>query len=663
MAISPVITVILVPVDRLHFANFDALLIGDDYDYDSPSGKVPETDVAVDYAVHSGSSPKLPRVGAGLSSESDHESEIKCEPEKGVKLPPIFAPKSPTTEFDSTNIKVALRCRPLSLREQGSRFCLRCSGNTVFVLSKIPDDKDYLRKDRAQEKRFTFDHVFDQNCNQEQVYHSTTRGLISQVLNGFNATVFAYGATGAGKTFTMLGTEENPGIMALTLQDMFRVITENEATCTYTITLSYIEIYNELIRDLLNPTSGQLTLREDPLKGMIVHGAQEVVATSATEVLDMLRTGNAQRTTEATGANLVSSRSHAVLQLVIESRDRLPGTKSVRCSKLSLIDLAGSERANKTKNKGLQLVESSNINRSLLALANCITALSGKTPSQHVPYRDSKLTLLLKDSLGGNCRTIMIANVSPSDLSLEETLVTLKWADRAKEIKNNVYQNEIAIVHNVAEYKRIIKDLKGQVRELKHRLGDNVYSSPLLPELPVQARQRKSNRALSKPDLLAIAAHDSPNKPEGAPNPGGHNGGRGNLRFVRAQEKLRLVLESHIKLFEETLTLEELRNGALESLRQQREALQKLNPKSAEAAAVLATIRQEEEQLEESSRVKALLHEQLNMRAFVVKKTVRQLQKNPRLSPAMKFALDVEHQAHEVKRKLMIFLSTLIVCR
>ncbi|KAL0490025.1 hypothetical protein AKO1_009435 [Acrasis kona] len=230
----------------------------------------------------------------------------------------------------------------------------------------------------------------------------------------------------------MLGTEQQPGIMFLTLNDLFeKVAAHNADNKVCTVTLSYIEVYNEAIRDLLNPTSEYLELRED-LKGIKIVGVTEIQATGANQVMNLLRKGNKNRSQEPTTMNEESSRSHAVLQVVIEQKDKTPNTKEmIKIGKLSLIDLAGSERASVSNNRGQRLLEGANINRSLLALGNCINALGEKgNKGAYVPYRDSKLTRLLKDSLGGNCRTVMIANVGPAHFCVEDTTNTLKYAVR-----------------------------------------------------------------------------------------------------------------------------------------------------------------------------------------------------------------------------------------
>ena len=221
---------------------------------------------------------------------------------------------------------------------------------------------------------------------------------------------------------------------------------------SYEIKVSFLEIYNENIRDLIesnNEASKQedsanvyLDLREDPHRGACVAGLKEIEVNTAEEILSLLIHGNGNRTTEETDANETSSRSHAVFQIICQYTEKSAGIRAeINVGKLSLIDLAGSERAQKTNNRGMRMIEGANINRSLLALGNCINALhenSTKGQQNYIPYRDSKLTRLLKDSLGGNCRTVMIANIAGGSESFEETHNTLKYANRAKNIKTNV---------------------------------------------------------------------------------------------------------------------------------------------------------------------------------------------------------------------------------
>jgi len=237
----------------------------------------------------------------------------------------------------------------------------------------------------------------------------------------------------------MLGTQEEPGIMFRTLHDLFIEISKTSSDLMYQVSMSYLEIYNELIRDLLSPSNGFLELREDAKGGVQVAGISELVADTPEEVMYMLHKGNKERTQEPTKANKTSSRSHAVLQVNIKQRNKArKHQQEIRLGKLYMIDLAGSERAAQTQNTGKRMVEGAHINRSLLALGNCINALSEKGSTKYVNYRDSKLTRILKDSLGGNSKTVMIAHVSPASIHFEESRNTLVYADRAKYIRTKV---------------------------------------------------------------------------------------------------------------------------------------------------------------------------------------------------------------------------------
>eukprot|EP00606_Chrysophyceae_sp_TOSAG23-5_P001504 GSChrysophyteH2.ASY1.ANO1.683.1 assembled CDS len=377
-----------------------------------------------------------------------------------------------------SNVLVSVRVRPLMKHDVIKKSCVRVlDSKVVVILDPKAEKPDVLRVNRTREKQYAFDYVFEPSSSQEATYHHTTKFLLHGVLDGFNATVFAYGQTGSGKTFTMIGTQENPGIMVRVMNDLFMLCSQNANTAAvkHKVVVSFLEVYNENIRDLLSTVADAeeyLDLREDPIKGPMVAGITEVEAKSGTEVMNLLHQGNAKRSQAATAANEVSSRSHAVLQVLVETRDRAPGVAdNIKVGKLSLIDLAGSERAANTQNRGARLVEGANINRSLLALGNCINALGEKgNKGNFVPYRDSKLTRLLKDSLGGNCRTVMIANISPAESSFEETLNTLKYANRAKNIKTEAKRNVLNVNYHISEYVELINNLRGEIKMLKDQM-------------------------------------------------------------------------------------------------------------------------------------------------------------------------------------------------
>ena len=402
-----------------------------------------------------------------------------------------------------SNVLVAVRVRPLMKHDVIKKNCVRVlDSKVVVILDPASDNKnDVLRANRSREKQYAFDYVFEAGASQDSVYHHTTKFLIHGVLDGFNATVFAYGQTGSGKTYTMIGTQSEPGIMVRVMDDLFHHTskTGSRSGVHFKVIVSFLEVYNENIRDLLGDVEDYLDLREDPIKGPVVAGITEVEVSNSRAIMELLHQGNARRTQQPTAANEVSSRSHACLQVVVEGKDRAPGTAaSIKVGKLSLVDLAGSERAANTQNRGIRLVEGANINRSLLALGNCINALGEKgNKGNFVPYRDSKLTRLLKDSLGGNCRTVMIANISSAESAFEETLNTLKYSNRAKNIKTNVQRNVLNVNFHISEYVQLINNLRGEIKVLKDQLkdgGEASYTPPgvSLPSPKHGARQQPS---------------------------------------------------------------------------------------------------------------------------------------------------------------------------
>lgn len=295
---------------------------------------------------------------------------------------------------------------------------------------------------------------------------------MQDITGGLNGTCFAYGMTGAGKTHTMLGSigSQDKGIIYLAVDDCIGLMHAKQAD--FQLKLSYLEIYNEHVRDLLG--SGEnLMVVDDPLRGVLIPNLREFEISSSAEAKELIDAGNLIRVMASTSANQYSTRSHAVLQLTLDQTVKNKhNSNSILSSKMCLIDLAGSERAAVTENRGQRMVEGANINRSLLALGNCINILSDLNKrGKFVPYRDSKLTRILKDSLGGNTQTIMIACVSPASTSMEETLNTLKYAERARNIKNKVVQNTKEVNVHTNEFKDIINSLRQEVEFLKTQLN------------------------------------------------------------------------------------------------------------------------------------------------------------------------------------------------
>mmetsp|Transcript_29878 Transcript_29878/g.60642 ORF Transcript_29878/g.60642 Transcript_29878/m.60642 type:complete len:426 (+) Transcript_29878:227-1504(+) len=330
-------------------------------------------------------------------------------------------------------IKVVVRVRPLSAREQSDGH------KVVTTADEDAGTIEINNPSTSEAKRFTFDNVFMPSSSQQRIYDVCAAPVVQSVLDGYNGTLLAYGQTGAGKTFTMQGQDEPSevrGIIPRAFQHVFDHVAVSTANDKYLVRASYYEIYNEEIRDLLSSDSSKmLELKEAPDTGVYVKDLTSKICKSVNEISAVLESGHKNRSVGATLMNQVSSRSHAVFTVVIEccTVDD-SGAEHIRVGKLFLVDLAGSERQSKTGATGLRLKEATKINLSLSALGNVISALvDGK--SQHIPYRHSKLTRILQASLGGNTRTVMCANVGPADYNYGETLSTLRYANRAKNIK------------------------------------------------------------------------------------------------------------------------------------------------------------------------------------------------------------------------------------
>lgn len=315
-------------------------------------------------------------------------------------------------------------------------------------------------------KQYTFDAVYDCNSKQMDLYDETFRPLVDSVLMGFNGTIFAYGQTGTGKTYTMEGVFNHPecrGVIPNSFEHIFSHIARSHNQ-QYLVRASYLEIYQEEVRDLISKDqSKRLELKERPDTGIYVKDLSSFVCKSIKEIEHVMTVGNQNRSVGATNMNLHSSRSHAIFIVTVEHSDLGPdGKHHIRVGKLNLVDLAGSERQAKTGTSGDRQKEAIKINLSLSALGNVISALvDGK--SSHVPYRDSKLTRLLQDSLGGNAKTIMVANIGPASYNYEETLTTLRYANRAKNIRNRPRVNEDPKDALLREFQQEISRLKAQL--------------------------------------------------------------------------------------------------------------------------------------------------------------------------------------------------------
>ncbi|NWW43124.1 KIF15 protein, partial [Pedionomus torquatus] len=368
-------------------------------------------------------------------------------------------------------IKVYVRVRPPSegtaLTDGDQGLCLSVlSSNTIRLHSK------------PEPKIFTFDYVANMETTQESVFSSVAKNIVESCMNGYNGTIFAYGQTGSGKTFTMMGPSDSDnfthslrGVIPRSFEYLFFLIEREKEKAgngkSFLCKCSFIEIYNEQIFDLLDSASAGLFLREHIKKGVFVDGAVEQVLSSAAEAYQVLTMGWRNRRVASTSMNRESSRSHAVFTITVESMEKNNEVVNIRSSLLNLVDLAGSERQKDTHTEGLRLKEAGNINRSLSCLGQVITALVdvGNGKQRHICYRDSKLTFLLRDSLGGNAKTCIIANVHPGSRCFGETLSTLNFAQRAKLIKNKAVVNEDT-QGNVSQLQAEVKKLKEQLAQL-----------------------------------------------------------------------------------------------------------------------------------------------------------------------------------------------------
>ncbi|XP_044151582.1 kinesin-like protein KIF13A isoform X2 [Bufo gargarizans] len=394
--------------------------------------------------------------------------------------------------MSDSKVKVAVRVRPMNRRELdlNTKCIVEMEGNQT-VLHPIPANNKQGGESRKPPKVFAFDYCFwsmdekntEKYAGQEVVFKCLGEGILDNAFQGYNACIFAYGQTGSGKSFSMMGTSDQPGLIPRLCCALFlRATNEDNDSQTFKVEVSYMEIYNEKVRDLLDPKGNRqsLKVREHKVLGPYVDGLSQLAVTKFEDIESLMSEGNKSRTVAATNMNEESSRSHAVFNIILTQTlyDHQSGNSGERVSKVSLVDLAGSERVSKTGAAGERLKEGSNINKSLTTLGLVISSLAdqaaGKGKNKFVPYRDSVLTWLLKDNLGGNSKTAMIATISPAADNYEETLSTLRYADRAKRIVNHAVVNEDPNA-------RVIRELREEVEKLKEQLSQ--AESMKAPEL------------------------------------------------------------------------------------------------------------------------------------------------------------------------------------
>ncbi|XP_005422256.1 kinesin-like protein KIF3B [Geospiza fortis] len=453
----------------------------------------------------------------------------------------------------SESVRVVVRCRPMNSKEQTASY--EKVVNVDVKLGQV-SVKNPRGSSHELPKTFTFDAVYDWNSKQVELYDETFRPLVDSVLQGFNGTIFAYGQTGTGKTYTMEGVRGDPekrGVIPNSFEHIFTHISRSQNQ-QYLVRASYLEIYQEEIRDLLSKDqSKRLELKERPDTGVFVKDLTTIVTKSVKEIEHIMNLGNQNRSVGATNMNEHSSRSHAIFQITIECSELgLDGENHIRVGKLNLVDLAGSERQAKTGAQGERLKEATKINLSLSALGNVISALvDGK--STHIPYRDSKLTRLLQDSLGGNAKTVMVANIGPASYNVEETLTTLRYANRAKNIKNKPQVNEDPKEALLREFQEEIARLKAQLE--KRSIGKR------------KRRERRREGGEEEEDT----------------EEGEDEGDDKDDYWREQQEKLEIekkaIVEDHSLVAEEKMRLLKEKEKKMEDLKREKEATEMLSAK------------------------------------------------------------------------------------
>ncbi|KAL1249772.1 hypothetical protein QQF64_020777 [Cirrhinus molitorella] len=468
----------------------------------------------------------------------------------------------------SESVKVVVRCRPMNEKERTANFERVVSVDVKLGQVAVRNLRGASSHDHP--KVFTFDSVYDWNSKQMELYDETFRPLVDSVLFGFNGTIFAYGQTGTGKTYTMEGVRNDPdrrGVIPNSFEHIFTHISRSQNQ-QYLVRASYLEIYQEEIRDLLSKDQlRRLELKERPDTGVYVKDLSSFVTKSVREIEHVMNVGNQNRSVGATNMNEHSSRSHAIFVITIECSELGPdGENHIRVGKLNLVDLAGSERQTKTGAQGERLKEATKINLSLSALGNVISALvDGR--STHIPYRDSKLTRLLQDSLGGNARTVMVANIGPASYNLEETLTTLRYANRAKNIKNKPRVNEDPKDALLREFQEEIARLKEQ---LEKRSG--------------KKRRKRRRRRVGEGGEELEDGEDDEEEEEEDDEEEGMDADKNNADYWREQqEKLekerKAIMEDHSLVADEKQRLLKEKERKMDDLRKEKEASEMLAAK------------------------------------------------------------------------------------
>ena len=459
----------------------------------------------------------------------------------------------------SERIKVSVRCRPMNQKEKNEGFqsCVEVDserGEVNVHLANMP------------KRTFWYDKAYGMDSTQDQVFQETAMPIVESVVQGYNGTIFAYGQTGTGKTFTMEGdfeTEINKGIIPRSFDLMFNIIKTTYNT-NFLIQCSYLELYNEEVRDLLAKNHQQkLDIREDPETGFYVQDLSHWVVKAPKDMIELMLRGRELKVIKGHNMNERSSRSHCIFTIIVENSTKDETGDHIKKGKLNLVDLAGSERTSKIKDvngaEGLQ-AETIHINLSLTALGKVIHALASNK-KQHIPYRDSKLTKLLMDSLGGNSKTVMIANIGPADYNIEETLTTLRYADRAKNIKNAPKVNEDPKDAMIKKYKEELERLKEALAKANGgiEMSINEFVSDNVINMDTRERIKEiQNQFILEKERIQNEADEKKKK-------------------LEADKKM--AEEDKIKLIEQLKKQEEEQNKKVEEKKKIMDKLQKLEEK------------------------------------------------------------------------------------
>ncbi|KAH0575203.1 Kinesin-like protein [Spironucleus salmonicida] len=449
----------------------------------------------------------------------------------------------------SDTVKVIIRCRPFNQKEanEGAHNVVFSNKELCTVTVNPPDydpknpgnDKDAKSMGKKVPRTFTFDGVFGIESKNIDIFLESFRPVIHSLMEGFNACIFAYGQTGSGKTYTMAGDKNQPGCTPNSFQFLFDQIAKNTAV-EYLVTGSYIEIYNEHVMDLITP-GGNLPLREHPEKGIFIAGLTEHTVQTDEQLLELMDKGFSNRSVAATKMNATSSRSHSIFMVKLECAETIQNKETIRVGRLNLVDLAGSERQGKTGAEGQRLSEANAINLSLTTLGIVIQKLVDG--SNHIPYRDSVLTRLLQNSLGGNSKTLMVAAVNPASTNYDETMSTLRYADQAKKIKNKPKVNEDPKDAQIREMRDRIKKLEDQLQNAMQN-GGNVL---ILQQIQQKILQIQPDEQLE--EIEEIEEYSDPQQAE-------------QMRILRENQKIlsAKMLEQEQSTSAAKLTIQDMKN-------------------------------------------------------------------------------------------------------